>query len=361
MKGLRTWIEIDRKKIKNNYDVFRSLLAKDTRFCGVVKSNAYGHDFRQYAKELENLGIDFLAVDSIVEALKLRQLGIKVPILVLGHTLPERVQEAVSNNISISISTFEALENVRGENVKVHLKIDTGMSRQGFMFSEKERLFNSLDGVNIEGVFTHFFAAKNPSLSHDTNRQIGEFKKWKKEFENKGYKPIFHASATSGTLLYPEAHFDMVRVGIGLYGLWPSVEAREHLDGKIKLQPVMKWKSVVAEVKEVPKGSKVGYDGTVILERDSTLAVCPFGYWHGYSRRLSGIGKVYINGKRVKVLGRISMDITTLDVTDLNVKVGDEVELIGENVSAYDMALWDDTSWYETVTRINPLIRRVYK
>ena len=247
-KGLRTWIEIDRSAIKHNYDVFRSLIPEKTKLCGVVKSNAYGHDFMQYAKELEKLGVDWIAVDSITEGVRLRKEGIVSPIFILGYTLPERIKEAVDNDISVTVSTFESLEDVSEvKGVKVHIKLDTGMSRQGFLENDKEKLFEVLKkkDINVEGVFTHFASAKNPTLPHSPKKQIEKFNVWKESFEKEGFDPIFHASATSGTLLFSEAHFDMVRIGIGIYGLWPSIEAKEFLDGKIELKPVLKWKTVI--------------------------------------------------------------------------------------------------------------------
>jgi len=362
-EGLRTWIEIDTKAIKHNYDVFRSLVSGDTKLCGVVKSNAYGHDFMQYARELEKIGVDWIAVDSITEGVRLRKEGIEKPILILGYTLPERMKEAVEYHLSMMISTFENLEAVQeSSDAKIHIKLDTGMSRQGFQESDKEKLFTFLkeNSMSVEGVFTHFASAKNPALPHDTQKQIKSFKKWKEDFEQDGYDSIFHAAATSGALLFPEAHFNMVRIGVGLYGLWPSHEAKEFLDGKADLKPALTWKTVISEVKKVKAGNKVGYDGTETLEKDSILAIIPMGYWHGYSRKLSGIGKMYVHGKKVRVVGRVSMDMIIIDVTDVDVKVGDEVELLGEHISTYDMASWDDTSWYETVTRINPLIKRIF-
>ncbi len=364
-KGLRTWIEIDKGAIKHNYDVFRGFVSPEVKFCAVVKSNAYGHGFYEYAQELAKLGVDWFAVDSITEGLRLRREGIVQPILILGYTLPERMKEAVENNISISISSFESLDAVSEySSAKIHIKLDTGMSRQGFLENQKEELFKKLSdsGMIVEGVFTHFAAAKNPVLPVDTKKQIERFLVWKKEFEEKGYTPIFHASATSGTMLFSEAHFDMVRIGIGLYGLWPSIETKKFLEHKIILKPVLSWKTIVSEVKSVSKGERVGYDFTERLERDSILALCPVGYWHGLSRKLSGIGQVYVRDSRVRIIGRVSMDIIILDVTDiLGISVGDEVELIGLHIPATEMSVLDDTSYYETITRINPLIKRLYE
>lgn len=359
--GLRTWIQIDKKKIEHNYNVFRSLISSDARLCGVVKSNAYGHGFFEYAHILSDLGIDYLAVDSIVEGIRLRKEGIEKPIIILGYTLPERMGEAVSNNLSVTISNIESLKVAKGvKGIKVHIKIDTGMSRQGFLEKDKEKIFEMLEGVNVEGVFTHFAYAKNPAFPTDTKKQFERFLGWKDLFTQKGYSPIFHASATSGTLLFPETHLDMVRVGIGMYGIWPSIECRSALQNRIELKPVLSWKTIISEIKELPKGERVGYDFTETLDKDSKLALCPIGYWHGYPRRLSSIGRVEVGGKLCRVVGRVSMDIIIIDVTDMGVSVGDEVVLIGDKFDVYDMARLEDTSWYETITRINPLIKRIY-
>lgn len=372
--GLRTWIEIDRKAIEHNYSIFCKLTPPETKICAVVKSNAYGFDLMQFSKELVRLGVDWLAVDSVVEGLRLRREGIDKPILVLGHTMPERISEAVEKGLSISVSNFEALDSVLSQSFekkpKVHIKIDTGMTRQGFLDDDQKSLLAKLESVkekiDFEGLFTHFADAKNPSFPDSTKKQIELFNKWRDVFQSNGFTFISHASASSGALLYPEAHFDMVRIGISLYGLWPSLEAKAYLQNRINLEPVMSWKAILSEVKSVPQGTKVGYGFTETLHRDTKVAVCPIGYWHGFSRKLSGIGSVLVNGQRAKVLGRVSMDMITFDVTDISdVSVGDEVVLLGRQkdgeITAYEMAGLDDTSWYETVTRINPLIKRIYK
>jgi len=370
--GLRTWIEVDTQTIKHNIDQFRNLLDEKTKLAIVVKSNAYGHDFMQFAKEAEKQKVDYLIVDSITEGVRLRKEGIKTPLLILGYTLPERIAEAVEYDIDISVSSFEALRassvlGQSGAKPKIHIKVDTGMSRQGFLEKDRENLINELSRshVDVVGLFTHFASAKNPTLPHDTQKQINRFTEWQKDFEKAGLTPMTHAGATSGLLLYPEAHFDMVRVGIGAYGLWPSQEARSFLEQKVSLKTVLSWKTIISEVKEVSKGERVGYDFTEILDRDSVLAICPVGYWHGISRKLSGIGKVLVRGQKARIIGRVSMDIIILDVTDIpDVSVSDVVTLIGKDgdseITAYDMAHLDDTNWYETVTRINPLIKRIY-
>jgi len=370
-KGLRTWIEIDKKAIKNNYRIFRSLIPKKCRFMAVVKSNAYGHNILEFSKEVENLGVDYLGVDSIVEAMNLRKNGIKKPILVLGYTLPEMIREAVKNNIEISVSTFETLKFIQKNNlgkIKIHIKVDTGMGRHGFLPSDFKKLLTELKNTkNIEvvGLFTHFASAKDPKSRVYTNNQIKIFENWIKNLKKEGYMPICHASATSGTMIFPNSYFDMVRVGIGLYGIWPSKETKKFMESKYVLQPALSWKTLVSEIKELPKGSKIGYDSTEILKEKSKVVICPIGYWHGYSRSLSGIGNVLINGVKCKILGRMCMDIVMADATRVKkIKVGDEVVIIGKSKSikntADDIAKLSNTSPYEIVTKINPLIKRLF-
>jgi len=390
--GLRTWVEIDKKAIAHNYKVFRALIPKRTKLMGVVKSNAYGHNLVEFAQKLVKLGADYLAVDSVVEGIALRKEGIKIPILVLGYTLPEMIEKAVENDLEITISNFEYFEIIKNlelkNKIKVHIKIDSGMHRHGFQEGDIKRVVEEIRNnrpgyqnnhpaltkagisgkpkATIVGLYTHFAAAKNPAFPKDTKNQIEVFEKWQKAFVKAKIKVICHAGATSGTILFPDARFNMVRVGIGLYGIWPSRETKAYVADKFKLKPVLSWRTVIAEINNIKAGERVGYDFTETLKQNSKVAVLPLGYWHGYPRALSGIGAVLINGERAKVLGRICMDIMMVDVTNVkNVKVGDEVTLIGqdgdEELSVDDIATILDASAYELVTRINPLIKRIYR
>jgi alanine racemase len=369
-KGLRTWLEIDSKAVASNLKVFRSVIPKTVKLMAVVKSNAYGHGLWDFSKLLVKDGVDWLAVDSVVEALALRREGIKLPILVLGYTLPEMLEVAAKNDISVSVSNFEYFKEIKKlEGVlKIHIKVDTGMHRHGFMIEDVEEVLAELGNiknkVKVEGLFTHFASAKNPALAIDTKKQIAIFKNWREAFETVGIKPICHACATGGALLFPEAHFDMVRIGIGLYGVWPSKETKSFLQDKLKLEPVMSWKSVIAEIKTVSKGERIGYDFTEKFEMDTKIAMVPIGYWHGYSRTLSGIGRVYVDGVSCKVLGRVCMDIIMIDVSKIaKIEIGQEVEIMGRDASkdnsADNLADLSGTSTYEFLTRINPLIKRL--
>lgn len=371
--GLRTWLEIDCRAVEKNYKLFRSLIAPKTKLMTVVKSNAYGHGLIGFAKELKRLGADWFGVDSVMEGLALRREGIQSPILVLGYTLPDKFKEAADNNISIMVSNFESLKAIQKEKflktLKIHIKVDTGMHRQGFLLSEQKALSAKLKAQNskliVEGLFTHFAMAKNPAFPEYTKKQIAEFEKWRMAFAKAGFLPICHASATAGAMIFPKAQFDLVRIGIGLYGLWPAKEIESYFANKISLMPALSWKTIISEIKDLPKGSRIGYDCTETLQKDSRVAVCPIGYWHGYPRVLSSIGFVLVNDKRARILGRVSMDMISIDVTGIkNAKIGSEVVLIGkqgkEEISAGELANLSDTSHYEIVTRLNPLMKRVY-
>ncbi len=368
----RTWLEIDTRAIQNNYQIFRNFIPRDCKLCGVVKSNAYGHNLVDFARELERLDVDFLAVDSVVEGLRLRKEGIQIPVLVLGYTLPLLIKRAANNSLSLTISCFDTLYTLPKlagrKKIKIHLKLDTGMHRQGFYEWDIQKILNFLNrnkNIVLEGTYTHFAAAKNPAFPKETKEQFVIFQKWIKELSKKGCKPIGHAAATAGSILYPETHLDMVRVGIGLYGLWPSKEVKAFAEERLNLKPAMQWKTIIGEIKTLSKGAQIGYDFTERVDQKSKVAILPIGYWHGYPRSLSAIGYVLVRGKRCKILGRISMDMMVINISNVpKVKVGDEVVLLGKSdeqeMSADDLAHLADTINYEIVTRINPLIKRVY-
>src|SRR3989338_8272095 len=345
--GLRTWIEVDRRAIRHNVNVFRSLIPKGTKLMAVVKSNAYGHSLIDFSKEMERIGADFLCVDSIVEALALRHEGIHTPILVLGYTVPELFSEAVKNDISLTGSTFETLRAIEKTKLprplRVHIKVDSGMHRQGFLLSDLPRIVSILkskilnhksSSILIEGLYTHFANAKNPAFPKDTENQLDEFRKWIAAFKKSG--------------------------------LCPAPEVREAYKDRVALAPALTWKSLVTEIKKLPAGSRVGYDLAETLAHNSIIAVVPIGYWHGYPRALSSIGRVMVKGRESKVIGRVSMDMLTVDVSDVATpRVGDDVVVMGGSdvlpVSAAGLSRALDASWYEVVARLNPLIKRIYK
>jgi len=368
----RTWIEISVAALKENYDVFRQLIGPRCRLMAIAKSNAYGHGLIDYSRTMQALGVDWIGVDSIVEAVKLRQNDFMAPILVLGFTLPQWFEMAMDQQISLTISTCDSLRQIARRQyaaLRVHLKIDTGMHRQGFQLAELPAtcrfIADHLSAGQVEGMYTHFAAAKNPAFPADTCKQLAQFTEAVSIAASYGLHPMRHVSATGGTLVFPDSHLDMVRIGIGLMGYWPSHETRACYADRIRLLPALTWKTIVTEVKQVHKGEAIGYDLTEALQRDSTIAILPIGYWHGYRRSLSGIGHVLIHGQRARVVGRVSMDMIVIDVTDIaEVRYGDEVVLIGkageEEVDIYELARLSNTSWYETITQINPLIKKFY-
>ncbi len=369
-KGLRTWIEIDKSAVEHNYKLLRNMLSPKTMFMAVVKSNAYGHSLHDFAREIEKLGADWVGVDSIVEATALRKEGIKIPILVLGYTLPERIEEAADNKITLSVSTFETLEEVSKlkKNLSIHVKVDTGMHRQGFQIGQIPQVIEKLkflpSNILIDGLFTHFAAAKNPTKQEETLAQIAQFEMWRKAFLDAGLKVVFHAVASAGAMVYPQAHYDMVRFGIAMYGVWPSAEVKGAEKG-MELKPILSWRTIIGEVKDVAAGEAVGYDFTAKLTRNSRLAVCPIGYWHGLPRSVSNMNDVLVAGKKARIMGRVSMDMIVIDVTDIpEAKVGSVVTIIGrdgtEELLAYKIADPERTSEYEIITRLNPLIKRFF-
>jgi len=383
---VRTWLEIDKKRLNHNYNEFRGIIGKNCRLMAVVKSNAYGHGLIDYSKALDKFGVDWFGVDSFVEVIKLRKAGIQKPILVLGYTLPNNFLEAAKLNISLTVSSLEQVQKLKkiphqvrdDTNIKTHLKIDTGMHRQGFQLDELPevlKVIKNTKNIEIEGVYSHFADVESPKCTNAKN-QLEKFEKANQiirsirdthlHLRGGGDGLIRHMAATAGTIALSKSHFDMVRVGIGLMGLWPSESIEKTYSNKIKLQPIMSWKTIIAEIKSVKKYEKIGYGFTETLKRDSKIAILPIGYWHGYRRALSSKGFVLIHGTRCKVLGRVAMDMTVVDVTELkSVCVGDTVTLIGrdlnEEITVEEMAGLAGSYKYEIITTINPLIQKIYR
>jgi alanine racemase len=368
---VRTWIELDRSALDHNVRLFRALIPAGCRLMAVAKSNAYGHGLYDFVPAVDRLGADWLGVDSIVEAVTLRETGVEKPILVLGFTLPARLEEAARRRVSLTLSNFDSLAALGRsgveDRVRVHVKIDTGLHRQGFLPAQVSELVSVLrrdhPRLEVEGLYTHFAAAKDPDDTAYTRSQIDAFRAAAAVFREAGYRPLLHACATAGVFLYPEAHFDLVRVGIGLVGLWPSLKLRPAFERTHDLKPVLSWRTVISEVKYLPAGARIGYDLTETLARDSVVGVCPIGYWHGFPRALSRTGEVLIRGRRARVLGTVTMDMITIDLTEIpDVRVEDTVTVIGrdgeDEITAYELAGRAGQSFYELQTRLNPLIQK---
>lgn len=382
--NLRTWIEIDSRAAKKNYETFRKLISPKTKLWAVVKSNAYGHGIVVFSKLAQKLGVDGFCVDSLVEGIRLRKEGIKKPILVLGPTLPGLFNEAAKKKITITISSFDALRalaqmknppsagqskpTARRSPPEFHIKIDTGMHRQGFYIEDLPKVIKLLNSKfsplssRFKGIYTHFASAKDTNYPTYTEKQFSEFQKAIKLFEQASFNNLIkHCAATGGTLIDPKYHLDAVRIGIGLYGLWPSKELEVQLGRKIKLHPILSWRAVVGEVKKIKAGDYVGYDLTERVRVPTKIAVLPVGYWHGLPRALSGSGEVLINDKFAKILGRVSMDLTV--VGPVYCRTEDVATLIGRDgkneLLAANIADKLGASAYELLTRLNPLMERI--
>ena len=370
-KKYKTWIEIDRSAIKHNYDTFRSLLGSKTKLMAVVKSNAYGHDLVQFSLEMQNLGADFFAVDEAREAFALQDAGISKPILILGYIEEDLLEDVITKGVSFIVSNFTTLERAIAKKhlgPKIHVDVDTGLGRLGFLEKDMQKLISILKEENliVEGLYTHYSYAESPSHNYYTDMQTDCFDRWISAFHKNGFDPIKHSSAASGCILGEKYHFDMVRIGIGLYGHWGSRELRDWADGKIELRQAMTWKTVIAEVKEKPKGSFLGYDLKKCLERDSVIATIPVGYWQGLTGIMTNAGEVLVRGKRAPIYGRVSMDMTIIDITDIpGVEIGDEVVIVGaqgdDSISTDELKYRLEMINYEFVTRINAQIPRIYK
>ncbi len=372
LEGKRTWIEISRDAIRNNVRAFRKLVGPRVKLWSAVKSNAYGHGLYTFVPEADKAGVDGFCVDSIIEAKSLRRIGIRKPMLVLGATLPGLLQDAAARDIAVSVSNFDTLEALGrlSQPPKFHIKVDTGMHRQGFAPNDLVEVIRRMSkskfqiSKEMEGIFTHFAAAGDLHDTRYTDMQLARFEEAVRLFERAGFRNLVrHVSATGGTLMDKRYHQDAVRVGIGLYGLWPSPELKRARSRTVCLKPVLSWRTVVTEFKRIETGDRIGYDLTERARRPTTIAVLPVGYWHGFPRALSSVGEVLIRGKRAKVLGRVSMDMIVVDATNIRVRVGDKATMIGrdggEVLTADDVARLAGTVNYELVTRLNPLMERI--
>src|SRR4030043_1146406 len=375
--NFRTWIEISESSLRNNLEVLKRIADPDTRIICVVKANAYGHGLSKIIRVLEKIGVEMYAVDSIDEAIKIRKLGIGKPILILGYIVLSDLKKAVENNLSLTIYNLESLKKITSlelsKKAKVHLKAETGLNRQGVDNSRilklADYIYKNGKYLEIEGISTHFADIEDTSNTAFAKKQLNNFIKTINILEKRRiHFPIKHCAASAAALLYKNTHFDAIRMGISVYGLWPSVlvkkELNKSLNRKIILKPVLSWKSRIAQIKNIKKGESVGYGRTWYATKDSKIAIIPVGYYDGYDRGLSIIGRVIINGKYAGIIGRIAMNMMMANVSEIeNVKLEDTVILIGKDknseITADEMAEKESTINYEIVTRINPNIPRV--
>jgi len=375
---LLQWIEIERAALVHNISQFRRLVGEKRKFLATVKANAYGHGIVEVSEVVLEAGADWLGVHSLDEGLLLRKRGIESPILVLGYVPLDGLEEAVKNDLRLTIYHAESINALAQtlphlqQQARLHVKVETGTHRQGIK-SEKVIPFlkrvKELPGMIVEGLSSHFANIEDTTDHSYARFQLENFQKICQQVEKAGFVvPLKHIACTAAAILFPETYFDMVRIGIGLYGLWPSRET--YLSCILKnrepvgLKPALSWKARIAQVKEVPKGAYIGYGCTFRTTRLTQLAVIPVGYYDGYSRGFSNVSHVLIKGHRAPVRGRVAMDFIMVDVTDIpDVHVEDEVVLLGsdgeESISADNLAVLLGTINYEIVTRINPRVPRI--
>lgn len=374
----RTWAEIDLDALAQDFSQVREATNKNAMVCCVVKADAYGHGAVRMAKEFEALGADWFAVSNLEEALQLRLSQVEKPILVLGYTPPEEAAALAKHRISQCVYSTEYAQALSrfaaeaGVAVNIHVKIDTGMSRLGFLFQDISRdeatvqevkAACTLPGLRPEGIFTHF-AVSDEGAAGDafTMRQFGCFKEMIESLTREDVIfQVRHCANSAGVFDFPLSHLDMVRAGIVIYGLAPSGALRK----KPALKPVLSLKSVVSHVKTLQPGATVSYGREFTVEQPMEVATVPVGYADGYPRRLSpGGAAVLIRGKRCPILGRICMDQLMADVTGLGAQVGDVVTLIGrdgdEEVTADELAQKEGTINYEVVCGLSKRVPRVY-
>ncbi|MBQ3848503.1 MAG: alanine racemase [Clostridia bacterium] len=368
----RTWAEINLDNIGHNARLIRSMVPQTAEVMGVVKADAYGHGVFEVVNTLLLNGVTRLAVSMLDEAIQLRQMGVRVPILILSDPEPERIDELIKYGITQTILSDDFAVDLskravsRGKKVSVHIAVDTGMGRIGLPWesavSQIERL-SKLEGLYIEGIFTHF-ACSDEEIESYTRLQFSRFKKVCDEVAAMGIRiPVKHCANSAAILRFPEMSMDMVRAGIILYGLHPS-DVTKNL--KVDLRPAMTLKARITLVKSVPKGTYLSYGSTYKTERESVIATVPIGYADGYMRNLSNRAYMLIGGQKVPVRGRVCMDQCMADITDLmtSVKAGDEAVIFGcqngTEISADELARTAGTINYELVCVIGKRVPRIY-
>lgn len=374
----RTWAEISLNAIEHNYNVIRNKVADDTKVCCVIKADSYGHGAVELSQIYEKLGADFFAVSNIDEGIEIRKSGSKLPIVILGYTPVSEAENLAEYDISQAVFSLEYAKELSEKCVeedcicKMHIKVDSGMSRIGFMCQEFPRDEYSIEEIceacclpnlEVEGLFTHFCVSDEDAGGREfTNKQYENFIHVRDSLKKRGVDiSVVHCSNSGAIEDYPETCCDMVRAGIILYGLAPSSKLADRLD----LVPAMTLKTVVAFVKEVQKGATISYGRTFTADRKMKIATVPIGYADGFIRQNAKDGYMTVNGKKAKIVGRICMDQTMLDVTDIeDVKTGDEVVVFGtgENGEPTADSLAENTGTinYETVCLVGKRVPRIY-
>lgn len=374
-----SWLEIDSAALLSNLHAFRRRLGPGVELAHVVKANAYGHGLELIAREDEASGIIHrLAVISVEELLQLRAAGVRLPVLILGYVPLAAWDDVVDGEGTPVVMNRESLEPIsraaarRGREVRIHLKVETGTQRYGIPpreLPEVSRHLQSLPGLRLEGITTHFANIEDTTDHSFADRQMEAFERVLADLRATGFEvPLPHTACSAAAILFPRSHHGLVRVGVGSYGIWPSRETRvssRHAPGAdLDLKPVLTWKTRIAQLKTVPSGAVVGYGGTWKAPADSRLAVLPIGYAEGYDRALGNVAHVLVGGRRAPVRGRVCMNVMMIDVSHHpDAKLEEEVVLLGrqgeEEITADVMAGWAGTIPYEIVARIAAHLPRI--
>ncbi|MBN2306070.1 MAG: alanine racemase, partial [Anaerolineae bacterium] len=357
-----TYIDIDLGAIARNIHALKAHVGPDVALFAVVKANAYGHGAVEVARTALTSGADRLAVARVMEGVALRHAGITAPILVMNYTPPAEIEAGVAHDLTLTVTERAAAECVSAQaraqrkTAVVHVKVDTGMGRFGLLPGEVVPFFDllaKLPGLEIEGIYSHFSVADSADKTY-THQQFGIFTDVLQQLAAAGrHIPVRHIANSAATLDLPAMHLDAVRVGIALYGLYPSDE----VGPVVPLQPALALKSRVARVRTLPAGSSISYGRTYITPRAMPVALIPVGYGDGYHRLLSNRGAVLINGQRAPIIGRVCMDQFVVDVSLVeSVRVDDPVVLIGRQgaacIRAEEVARWAETINYEVTTAL---------
>jgi alanine racemase len=382
--ALSIWAEIDLQAIAHNVRELRRLTRPTARLMAAVKGNAYGHGAVKIAQTAIANGADALGVARIEEGVELRRAGLDAPILIMGYTAPSLTPHLIDYALTQTVYTLETARALSaaaqrlGQPLKVHLKVDTGMGRLGLVpdcgrspssdipasdRALKEVLqIHRLPGLKLAGIFTHFASADSTDKSY-AHEQLNRFTRFIAELEDAGINGIIrHAANSAAVIDLPDSHFDMVRPGISLYGLYPSDKVGSD---KINLIPAMTLKARIIHLKPVAAGFKVSYGSTYTAPAPTTIATVPVGYADGYSRLLSNRGQMLVHGQRAPIVGRICMDLTMLDVGHIaDVHLDDEVVVFGRQgktlLSADEVAAHIDTINYEIVAGLTARVARIY-
>ncbi|WP_281891170.1 alanine racemase [Paenibacillus sp. YYML68] len=368
-----TRVEISLDALRHNLLAFREALPKHVSMMAVVKADAYGHGAVEVCRESLDCGVTYIAVAFLDEGLELRRAGVTAPILVLGYTPPEGLLIAYEHNITLNIYTYEVLEAwerlapacAEGRPLRIHIKLDSGMNRLGIASEEAIPFIDrarQTAGLEVEGLFTHYACADETDKSH-TLGQYARFERVVRHYRQQSVEFRYvHAGNSAAAIDLPDHTFNMARLGISMYGLYPSAEVNKQ---RVELRPVLSIKTGVVMVKQVPPGQGVSYGAVYKTSGEETIATLPIGYADGYSRMLTGKAEVLVRGQRVPVVGRICMDQCMTNVTGIaDISIEEEVVILGEQggerITAEEHASWLGTINYEIVCMISHRVPRVY-